>query len=639
MSLSLGDGAEVVVDPPGVPEIVMGAPPSSTVEVVPVAGPQGTTGPAGATGATGTTGATGSQGIQGIPGPTGNTGPTGATGPTGNTGPAGPTGPTGPAGDLTSSAFTAKGQLIGSSAAGTSVIIPAGTVDGQLPTRDAAAASGISWQNPVAGVTDHGFLTGLGDDDHTQYHTDARGDARYQPLDSDLTAIAALAPANDATIQRKAGAWTSRTPAQLKTDLVLTAGDVGLGNVNNTADTAKPVSTAQQTALDGKQPLDSDLTTIAAIAPADNDLMQRIAGAWANRTPTQVKTSLTLVKADVGLGSVDNTADTAKPVSTAQQTALDGKQPLDADLTTIAGLTATTDNVIQSVAGAWASRTPAQVKTALVLVKADVGLGSVDNTADTAKPVSTAQQTALDGKTDKSTLTTKGDLYVATAASTPARLAVGSNGLVLTSESTATPGAKWAQPLEVVTATANATSLYTGKIILNTTDMMLYRYTGSVWEAFLAISSGAAATQHEARYHHTTLITVVTSTDTKTPFQTSVYTSNDFTASGTGNTDFNANRAGLILVTAGLRYAAATAGERHLWIEKGTGTFATAGRQGGDTKVNVATAPVTLNCVAVFRVAVNDKIYVGTWQNNGSSVNTDVGFGGTGHVSLTWLRP
>ena len=36
--------------------------------------------------------------------------------------------------------------------------------------------------------------------------------------------------------------------------------------------------------------------------------------------------AVTLVKADVGLASVDNTADTAKPVSTAQQTALDAKQ-------------------------------------------------------------------------------------------------------------------------------------------------------------------------------------------------------------------------------------------------------------------------------------------------------------------------
>lgn len=29
------------------------------------------------------------------------------------------------------------------------------------------------------GVTDHGALTGLNDDDHTQYHNNARGDARY----------------------------------------------------------------------------------------------------------------------------------------------------------------------------------------------------------------------------------------------------------------------------------------------------------------------------------------------------------------------------------------------------------------------------------------------------------------------------
>lgn len=32
------------------------------------------------------------------------------------------------------------------------------------------------------GVTDHGALSGLGDDDHTQYHTNARGDARYSQL-------------------------------------------------------------------------------------------------------------------------------------------------------------------------------------------------------------------------------------------------------------------------------------------------------------------------------------------------------------------------------------------------------------------------------------------------------------------------
>jgi hypothetical protein len=44
-----------------------------------------------------------------------------------------------------------------------------------------------------------------------------------QPLDADLTAIAALAPANDDIIQRKAGVWTNRTVAQLLTDLGLGA--------------------------------------------------------------------------------------------------------------------------------------------------------------------------------------------------------------------------------------------------------------------------------------------------------------------------------------------------------------------------------------------------------------------------------
>ena len=40
----------------------------------------------------------------------------------------------------------------------------------------------------ASGVTDHGDLTGLADDDHTQYHNDARGDARYSQLGHTHTA-------------------------------------------------------------------------------------------------------------------------------------------------------------------------------------------------------------------------------------------------------------------------------------------------------------------------------------------------------------------------------------------------------------------------------------------------------------------
>jgi len=149
-----------------------------------------------------------------------------------------------------------------------------------------------------------------------------------QPLDSDLTAIAGLTPADDDIAQRKAGAWTNRTPAQVKTDLALTKADVGLANADNTSDANKLISTATQTALDTKQPLDSDLTALAALSPTDDDLVQRKAGAWTNRSIAQYKTDLALTKADVGLGNVDNTSDASKPISTATQAALNAKADL-----------------------------------------------------------------------------------------------------------------------------------------------------------------------------------------------------------------------------------------------------------------------------------------------------------------------
>lgn len=116
---------------------------------------------------------------------------------------------------------------------------------------------------------------------------------------------------------------------------------VGLGSVDNTSDSAKPISAAAQAALDLKAPLAS---------------------------PTFTGTVGGVTKAHVGLGSVDNTSDSAKPVSTATQTALNAKAPL---------------------------ASPTFTGTVGGVTKAMVGLGSVDNTADTAKPVSTAQAAAI----------------------------------------------------------------------------------------------------------------------------------------------------------------------------------------------------------------------------------------------------
>ena len=81
----------------------------------------------------------------------------------------------------------------------------------------------------------------------------------------------------------------------------ITSTMVGLGNVDNTSDANKPVSTATQTALDLKAPS-------------------------ANPTFTGTVTGVTATH--VGLGSVNNTSDADKPVSTATQTALDLKANL-----------------------------------------------------------------------------------------------------------------------------------------------------------------------------------------------------------------------------------------------------------------------------------------------------------------------
>jgi len=59
-----------------------------------------------------------------------------------------------------------------------------------------AAGNGLIFSDSgggsASGVSDHGLLSGLGDDDHPHYFNQTRGDARYQFKDADLTSIAAL---------------------------------------------------------------------------------------------------------------------------------------------------------------------------------------------------------------------------------------------------------------------------------------------------------------------------------------------------------------------------------------------------------------------------------------------------------------
>ena len=195
-------------------------------------GDTGDTGPQGPPGTPG--GPVGPAGPQGEPGPTGPGGPqgiqgfTGATGPAGIAGPAGPEGPQGPAGT------------------------PGGPAGPQgLPGQDGA------------------------------------------PGPPGPQGIIQEAPINSLHYARVNANWAQTTKST-----------VGLGSVDNTTDLAKPISTATQTALNAK----------LADAPLGASTYGRLNGAWS-----------VLTKTTVGLGNVDNTSDLNKPVSTATQTALSGK--------------------------------------------------------------------------------------------------------------------------------------------------------------------------------------------------------------------------------------------------------------------------------------------------------------------------
>ena len=68
--------------------------------------------------------------------------------------------------------------------------------------------------------------------------------------------------------------------------------------------------------------------------------------------------------------------------------------------------------------------------------------------------VTSAIQTQLDAKVDESLFDTKGDILVASADNTPAKLAVGTNGYLLTANSSATNGVEWAAaPVSLPTQT------------------------------------------------------------------------------------------------------------------------------------------------------------------------------------------
>ncbi len=234
--------------------------------------------------------------------------------------------------------------------------------------------------------------------------------------------------------------------------------DVGLGNVDNTSDLDKPVSTATQSSLDLKANT-SDLGTASGedVGTGAGNVVQldgsgrlpSVDGSQLTNLPAAPVTSVAGYTGDVSLTTSDVTESTNKNyVTDGQLTILgntSGTNTGDQDISGIAtnaaeiaanttNITANTNaisglgtasgedigtgagNVIQldgsgrlpAVDGSQLTNLPDAPVTSVngqvgvvSLSKSDVGLGDVDNTSDADKPVSTAMQTSLDLKEDK----------------------------------------------------------------------------------------------------------------------------------------------------------------------------------------------------------------------------------------------
>lgn len=137
----------------------------------------------------------------------------------------------------------------------------------------------------------------------------------------------------------------------------VTASQVGLGNVNNTSDANKPVSTAVQAALDNKVAGTITLTSSseAPSSPQAGDLWldpseSPEAPLWSVESVNGRTGKVTLSRDDVGLSNVDNTSDLVKNSTVASLV----NKTIDGGLNTLVNIPSTSINFTKTIdANGW----------------------------------------------------------------------------------------------------------------------------------------------------------------------------------------------------------------------------------------------------------------------------------------------
>jgi hypothetical protein len=261
---------------------------------------------------------------------------------------------------------------------------------------------------------------------------------------------------------------------------------LGLGNVDNTSDANKPVSTAQAAA---------DATVQSyAIARANHTGTQSVAtitglAAVATSGSASDLGSGTLLDArlstNVVLTNDSRLADSRTPTAHKSSHATGGTDPLTpTDIgaalashthaaSAITSGTLAVERLASGTASSstflrgdqtWASAPVTSVASktgAVTLAKADVGLGNVDNTSDANKPISTATQSALDGKASSThahgNITSSGAI-----GSTSGQIVVTTTGGVLTTAASLSAGS--VSGLATIATSGSASDLTTGTV-------------------------------------------------------------------------------------------------------------------------------------------------------------------------------
>lgn len=172
----------------------------------------------------------------------------------------------------------------------------------------------------------------------------------------------ATANSSDATLLARANHTGTQNAATIS-DFTAAAQTAAPAETDTSIGTLIAGATAKTT------PIDAD--TVGISDSAASNILKKLS--WANIKATLVTYFDTLYSA---LGHTHSGVyEPANPNLLETSDIGVSVQAYDADLATLAGLTATTDNFIQSKASAWASRTPTQVTADLIAMVGDSGAG------------------------------------------------------------------------------------------------------------------------------------------------------------------------------------------------------------------------------------------------------------------------